>query len=189
MKWAFEPNALRESPHTGVKNPRQVLPASAKPLVMRAWTGFARRHERCRWVMSMLSRTTHIAVAEAPRPLVLVVDDEPLIRWSIAEALSEKGYSVVEAGTGRAAIQEAGVSDRFNVIVLDLRLPDSDSLSLLATLHDLAPRARIIMMTAHGTEEVAEEAHARGAFGFVRKPFELSTMALLVTEASRASDT
>jgi DNA-binding NtrC family response regulator len=136
----------------------------------------------------MLSRTTHIAVAEAPRPLVLVVDDEPLIRWSIAEALSEKGYSIVEAGTGRAAIQEAiGSGDQFNVIVLDLRLPDTDSLSLLARLHELAPRARIIMMTAHGTDEVAEEAHARGAYGFVHKPFEISAMASLVNEASRAS--
>jgi DNA-binding NtrC family response regulator len=137
--------------------------------------------------MRMLSRTTHIAVAEAPRPGVLVVDDEPLIRWSIVEALSENGYSVVEAGTGRAAIQEAAVSDRFNVIVLDLRLPDSDSLSLLARLHELAPRARIIMMTAHGTDEMADEAHARGAYGFVHKPFEMSAMASLVNEASRAA--
>jgi DNA-binding NtrC family response regulator len=139
--------------------------------------------------VSMLSRTTHIAVAEAPRPRVLVVDDEPLIRWSLAEVLSENGYSVVEAGTGRAAIQEAGLSDPFNVIVLDLRLPDTDSLSLLARLRELAPRARIIMMTAHGTDEVAEEAHARGAYGFVHKPFEMSVMASLVTEASRESVT
>ena len=136
----------------------------------------------------MLSRTTHIGVAEAPRPRVLVVDDEPLIRWSIADALIENGYAVVEAGTGRAAIQETSVlSDRFNVIVLDLRLPDTDSLSLLTRLHELSPRARIIMMTAHGTEDVAEEAHARGAFGFVNKPFEMSAMASLVNEASRAS--
>ncbi|HEX7795874.1 MAG TPA: response regulator [Vicinamibacterales bacterium] len=135
----------------------------------------------------MLARTTHIAVAEAPGPRVLVVDDEPLIRWSIAEALSENGYSVVEAGTGRAAIQEAAVCDRFNVIVLDLRLPDSDSLSLLVRLHELAPRARIIMMTAHGTDEVADEAHARGAYGFVHKPFEMSAMASLVSQAWRAS--
>jgi DNA-binding NtrC family response regulator len=154
---------------------------------MRALDRFARRHERCRWDVCMLSRTTHIGVADAPRPRVLVVDDEPLIRWSIAEALTENGYSVVEAGTGRDAVQEAAVSDRFNVIVLDLRLPDTDSLSLLDSLHQLAPRARIIMMTAHGTDEVAEEAHARGAYGFVHKPFEMSAMASLVTEASRAS--
>jgi DNA-binding NtrC family response regulator len=135
----------------------------------------------------MLSRDTHIAVAQAPRPRVLVVDDEPLIRWSIAEALQECGYSVVDAGTGRAAIQElVDSSDPVVVIVLDLRLPDSDNLSLLSRLQDLAPRARIIMMSAHGTAEVAQDARARGAYGFMYKPFEISDMASLVDEASRA---
>ena len=135
----------------------------------------------------MLSQTPPTDAAEAPRRSVLVVDDEPLIRWSIAEALSDCGYSVVEAGTGRAAIEElTRASDRFCVVVLDLRLPDSDNLLLLTRLHDLAPRAQIIMMTAHGTGEVAEEAHARGAYGFVNKPFELSEMASMVDAASRA---
>jgi DNA-binding NtrC family response regulator len=135
----------------------------------------------------MFSRETHIPVAQTPRPRVLVVDDEPLIRWSIAEVLGEC-YSVVEAGTGRAAIEEVlASSEPFGVIVLDLRLPDSDNLSLLTRLHDLAPAARIIMMTAHGTNEVGEEAQARGAYGFVNKPFEISAMASLVSEASHAT--
>ena len=126
--------------------------------------------------------------ADEPQARILVVDDEPLIRWSIAEALTDCGYAVVEAGTGRAAIQEtSGASRPFGVIVLDLRLPDSDNLSLLTRLQSLAPGARIILMTAHGTGEVADEARALGAFGFVNKPFEMSAMASLVTEASRAS--
>ena len=136
----------------------------------------------------MLAGNPHIGADDDPRPRVLVVDDEPLIRWSLAEALSDSGYLVVEAGTGRAALQEmAASSDPFGVILLDLRLPDSDSLSLLVRLHDLAPRARIIMMSAHGTGEVAQEAQARGAYGFVSKPFEISAMASLVDEASRAA--
>jgi DNA-binding NtrC family response regulator len=126
--------------------------------------------------------------ADEPQARILVVDDEPLIRWSIAEALTDCGYAVVEAGTGRAAIQETSSGGRpFGVIVLDLRLPDSDNLSLLTRLQSLAPGARIILMTAHGTGEVADEARALGAFGFVNKPFEMSAMASLVTEASRAS--
>jgi DNA-binding NtrC family response regulator len=130
----------------------------------------------------------HVRAADEAQARVLVVDDEPLIRWSIAEALTDCGYTVVEAGTGRAAIQEtAGSSHPFGVIVLDLRLPDSDNLSLLARLHALAPNAQIILMTAHGTGEVAQEAHALGAFGFVSKPFEISAIASLVSEASRAS--
>ena len=98
---------------------------------------------------------------------VMVVDDEPLIRWSIAEALGDRGYQVVEAGTARAAIEEVGrAGGRFGVIVLDLRLPYSDNLSVLTRIHRLAPQARIIMMTAHGSSEVAEEARALGAYGF-----------------------
>jgi two-component system C4-dicarboxylate transport response regulator DctD len=119
---------------------------------------------------------------------VLVVDDEPLIRWSIAETLSACGYAVAEAGTGRAALEElAGARHAFGVVVLDLRLPDSDNLSLLTRLLDLAPQVRIILMTAHGASDVAEEAHARGAFGFVNKPFELSAMASMVDAAAQAA--
>jgi DNA-binding NtrC family response regulator len=130
----------------------------------------------------------HVRTAEEAQARVLVVDDEPLIRWSIAEALTDCGFAVVEAGTGRAAVQETtGASRPFGVIVLDLRLPDSDNLSLLTRLHALAPNAHIILMTAHGTGEVAQEARALGAFGFVNKPFEMSAIASLVNEASRAS--
>jgi DNA-binding NtrC family response regulator len=131
---------------------------------------------------------TGLTGANEPEARVLVVDDEPLIRWSISEALTERGYTVVEAGTGRAALQETADAARpFGVIVLDLRLPDSDNLSLLARLHALAPRAQIILMTAHGTDDVAQEARALGAYGFVNKPFEIAAMASLVSEASQAT--
>jgi two-component system NtrC family response regulator/two-component system response regulator AtoC len=139
----------------------------------------------------MFPRTTDMTVTETPRPRprVLVVDDEPLIRWSIAEALGECGYPVIEAETGSAAIRAMeAATDPFGVVVLDLRLPDSDNLSLLTRLHELSPAAQIIMMTAHGTGEVAEEAQARGAFGFLNKPFELSAMASLVAEASGCAE-
>jgi DNA-binding NtrC family response regulator len=136
--------------------------------------------------IGMLPQATRLAAVETPRRRALVVDDEPLIRWSISEALHDHGYSVVEAGTGRAAIQELiGSSDPFDAIVLDLRLPDSNDFSLLSRIQGLAPRTRIIMMSAHGTDEIAQEARTRGVYEFVNKPFELSAMASLVDEASR----
>ena len=136
----------------------------------------------------MFPQAARSAAAEVPRRRALVVDDEPLIRWSISEALHDHGYSVSEAGTGRGAIQElTHSSEPFDAIVLDLRLPDSDDLSLLSRIHNLAPRTRIIMMSAHGGADVAMEARALGAYEFVNKPFELSVMTTLVDEASRAS--
>jgi len=126
---------------------------------------------------------THMPEKCAPRR-VLVVDDEPLIRWSLAETFEARGYEVVEAGDGHSAL--LAVSDRsaaFDAVLLDFRLPDSNDLSLLATLQALAPATPIILMTAFGTPEVTERALALGAFRVVSKPFAVSDMATLVLQA------
>jgi DNA-binding NtrC family response regulator len=121
-------------------------------------------------------------VNEHPCASVLVVDDEPLIRWAIAEQLSDAGYSVQETGDARGAMSALAAS-AFDVVLLDIRLPDSNDLTLLTCIRQLAPAARVIMMTAHGTRELAERAVALGAFGFLDKPFELREMAGLVAQA------
>src|SRR6478672_8104439 len=80
---------------------------------------------------------------------VLVVDDEALIRWSLCEALAERGYAVTEAGDGRAALSAIEqASDPFSVVLLDYRLPDSADLKLLGRIRDLAPVSQVIMITA-----------------------------------------
>ena len=121
---------------------------------------------------------------KSPQLRVLVVDDEPLIRWSLTETLNDCGYQVVEAGdarTARAAIGEAG--REFDVVVLDYRLPDSEDLSLLACIREHAPKTQVILMTAFGTPEVVRGALDLGAFRVVPKPFEMHDLADLVAEA------
>jgi DNA-binding NtrC family response regulator len=118
---------------------------------------------------------------------VLIVDDEALIRWSLAESLAAAGFGVVEAGSAREALQQ--VSSRhsgISVAVLDLRLPDSSDLSLLRQIHALEPRCRIILMTAHGTPEILDEARRAGAFGALLKPFDMSRIVGLVRDAAAA---
>jgi two-component system, NtrC family, response regulator AtoC len=115
---------------------------------------------------------------------VLVVDDEPLIRWSLAETLTERGYVVVQTGDAsgaRSAVQEP---DSFDVVLLDYRLPDSDDLSLLASIRRAAPRAQVIVMTAFGRPEVVRAAIDLGAFCVIGKPFEMQTIGELVAEAA-----
>jgi DNA-binding NtrC family response regulator len=115
---------------------------------------------------------------------VLVVDDEPLACWSIAETLTEHGDVVTEVKSGAAAlVVMAGPSEPVDVILLDYRLPDSRDLGLLAALRRMAPGCPIILMTAHGTPEIAREALALGAYRVVAKPFELPDIAALVHEA------
>jgi DNA-binding NtrC family response regulator len=117
-------------------------------------------------------------------PRVLIVDDEPLIRWSVAETLADHGCSVVETGDARGARAHAGnMAHGFDVVLLDYRLPDSDDLGLLASLRALSPNAQIILMTAFGTPEVVRGALDLGAFRVIGKPFEMEMIADLVTQA------
>jgi DNA-binding NtrC family response regulator len=122
---------------------------------------------------------------KVPTPLrVLVVDDEALIRWSLAETLSDNGHEVVEAATGQAALSAVdNASAPFDAVLLDFRLPDSDDLGLLGRLRLLLPDASIIMMTAYGTPEMLEQAIMLGAYCVINKPFEIADVVALVVEA------
>jgi DNA-binding NtrC family response regulator len=116
---------------------------------------------------------------------ILVVDDEPLIRWAVREGLEEAGYAVIEAGSAREALASIQTGSPVDVALLDIRLPDSDDLGLLRRVRQGAPACRVIMMTAHGTPELLAQAMTEGAFGTLSKPFDMSGMITMV----RAADT
>lgn len=115
-------------------------------------------------------------VRKIPRR-VLVVDDEPLIRWSVAETLAGLGMDVEQAHDAVSALRAITLpGDGFDVIVLDLRLPDMKDLSLLATIRQVVPEATIVLMTAFGTDQILERAIALGACTVLNKPFELGAL-------------
>lgn len=119
---------------------------------------------------------------ENPAPLsVLVVDDEPLIRWSLKKGLTKRGHEVVEARTGAEALESIGQDPhRFSVVVLDYRLPDRQDLSLLADVRQLLPEATVLMMTAFGDTDMRSGALALGARAVVDKPFQVSQLVALI---------
>ena len=118
---------------------------------------------------------------------VLVVDDEPLIRWSLAETLTDRGHAVTEAGDGKEALRVVTDSaNRPDVVLLDYRLPDSNDLSLFTAIKRELPEAPIILMTAYGSPEITAGALSLGAYRVVSKPFEVQDLVTLVQEA-RAS--
>ena len=117
-------------------------------------------------------------------PSVLVVDDEALIRWSLAEMLGDRGYTVTEAGDGRMAVAAIETAKQpFDVVLLDYRLPDSADLRLLEKVRRLAPTSQVIMITAHTSPELAQGAAALGAYRVISKPFEVDSLAALVKQA------
>jgi DNA-binding NtrC family response regulator len=118
---------------------------------------------------------------------VLIVDDEALIRWFVAESLEGSGHQILEAGSAREALAyfEAG-SAPVAVVVLDLKLPDSSDLGLLRRIQQIAPGCRIILMTAHGTPDILDQALREGAFAVLPKPFEITKVQSLVASALAA---
>jgi DNA-binding NtrC family response regulator len=127
-------------------------------------------------------------VENFPPLRVLVVEDELLIRWSIAETLAHAGHVVIEAEDGAAALRALRNSaEPVDAVVLDYRLPDSNDLTLLATLRRLSPDSAVILMTAFGTPEVAKGALDLGAYQVVHKPFDMHDLEPLLLEACSAS--
>ena len=119
---------------------------------------------------------------------VLVVDDEFLIRWSINQTLTQSGHTVVEAPDGATAVRTlTDAAAPIDLVLLDYRLPDSNGLTLLATIRRLAPDSPVIMMTAFGTPEVIKGALDLGVSQVLSKPFEMHDLPQLVRETHRQS--
>src|SRR5216684_1601066 len=102
---------------------------------------------------------------------VLIIDDEAAIRESLETLLELEGYAVESAATADQGL--ARIGDRpFDLVLLDLALPDRNGLDLLAELHAHDPQLSVIMITAYGTVENAVKAMQAGATNFVQKPWD-----------------
>src|SRR5713226_1689512 len=115
-------------------------------------------------------RSLNEASASSAR-FVLIIDDAAAIRASLETLLELEGYSVESAATGDEGM--ARIGDRpFDLVLLDLALPDRNGIDLLADLHLHDPQLSVIMITAYGTVENAVKAMQAGAVNFVQKPWD-----------------
>ena len=113
---------------------------------------------------------------------VLIVDDEPAIRWVLAEALHSWGYETVEAETGTAALA-AVVTEQPAMLLLDINLPDSSGLDLLREIKRRRPQTAVIMITAETLYENAVAAMHGGADDFISKPINLEELRFALDQA------
>jgi DNA-binding NtrC family response regulator len=102
---------------------------------------------------------------------VLIIDDEAGIRESLQTLLELEGYDVETAATGQQGLNRLG-QRTFDLILLDLALPDRNGLDILAELRAQDPGVSVIMITAYGTVENAVRAMQSGAANFVQKPWD-----------------
>src|SRR5262245_12428917 len=113
---------------------------------------------------------------------VLIVDDEPAIRWVLAEALRVWDYDTVEAETGAATLA-AIVTEQPTAVLLDINLPDSSGLDLLREIKRRSPQTAVIMITAETLYENAVAALRGGADDFIGKPINLGELRFALDQA------
>jgi len=116
---------------------------------------------------------------------ILVVEDDQSMNYLLRMALKEEGYEVNGAFSLRESYEEIS-SEVYDVILLDLKLPDGNGMELIDEMSKSVVDTRIIVLTAHGTINTAVEAVKKGAYNFITKPFEMEK---LLIEIKRAIET
>jgi DNA-binding NtrC family response regulator len=120
-----------------------------------------------------------------PSVRVLVVDDDPGVRYTLREILSSEGLQVDEAADGLEALSRLEAQPAA-LVVTDLRMPGMDGMELLRRLAARSPAPRVVVITAHGSERQAVEAMKAGAHDYFRKPFDNEELLAVVRRAVEA---
>ena len=101
---------------------------------------------------------------------ILIVDDEPIVVRSCRRILSEAGYEVDTAATGRDGLNRA-LGENFDLVMADLRLPDLDGMELVRTLRSKRWTVAVVIITGYGSVPSAVEAMKLGVSEYIQKPF------------------
>ena len=113
---------------------------------------------------------------------LLLVDDEAQFVETLSERLSMRDYDVTTSLTGEDAIEKIK-NFNFDVVILDVRLPGIEGAEVLREIKSLKPLAEVIMLTGHGTVEMAIEGMKLGAFDFLMKPCETEDLTAKIDKA------
>jgi DNA-binding NtrC family response regulator len=114
---------------------------------------------------------------------VLLVDDEPAVLFTLSELLNERGHRVVQARSGDDALRKL---DEVDAVLTDLSMPGMDGLELMTHIAQRDQTMPVILLTAHGSERVAVAAMKQGAYDYLKKPFDIDEVAVVIERALEA---
>jgi two-component system, NtrC family, response regulator AtoC len=113
---------------------------------------------------------------------IIIAEDDEDLAFVLREALIRKDYDVEVAPTATALLDRLSAG-AYDLVLLDVKLPDLDGLDALPRCRELAPDTPTIVMTAHGTRQIAMEAITRGAYDFFTKPLKMAEFQVVVARA------
>lgn len=120
------------------------------------------------------------------KPSILIVDDEPQMREVLSLFLTEHGYQVFMASSSTETLKMVK-QKHVDLVVLDIGLAGEDGLKLLCEIKALRPGTQVVMLTGMGfVEDLLEEAHQKGADGYVSKGLPMDELLLEITRVSKA---
>jgi two-component system nitrogen regulation response regulator NtrX len=121
---------------------------------------------------------------------ILIIDDESDIRASVRGILEDEGYQVLDAGGADEALPLLASTNAPDLVILDvwLKTGDRDGLDLLVKIRKKYPRLPVLMMSGHGTIEMAVMAMKHSAYDFIEKPFQVDRMVLTIERALEAAN-
>ncbi len=104
-----------------------------------------------------------------PKPNILIVDDEEVVRRSFSRVLDGAHWRTASAAGGEQALR-ALARERFDVVLLDLRMPGADGIEVLKTIKARWPESEVVVVTGYPSVETAKEAVRLGACDYLAKP-------------------
>ena len=110
---------------------------------------------------------------------LLVVDDDPKIRWVLRQGLEDDTYAVLEAGDGHAAL-DAFEKHRPDLILMDVKMPGMDGLEAMTHIRKLDNHVPVIVLSAYPDAKIIVEAMKNGAVDFLIKPFDIDVVKLVI---------
>jgi DNA-binding NtrC family response regulator len=113
---------------------------------------------------------------------ILIVEDEQVLRQSLAQLLTDEGFEVLQASDGKAA-RDLAIERPLDLVITDIRMPEMDGMTLLGHLQRIAPQTPAMVITAYGTIESAVAAMQAGAFDYLLKPVNFDDLLLKVKRA------
>ncbi|MBC7130274.1 response regulator [Candidatus Bathyarchaeota archaeon] len=112
---------------------------------------------------------------------ILIIDDDENIREALKAILEDEGYNVDMAGTAKEALEKTAKAF-YNILLIDIKLPDMEGIDLLPKIKDTTPKMRKIIVTGYPTLNNAIEAVNRGADAYIVKPFDVEKVLATIKE-------